>query len=200
MKTRLDQLTLQQLIDLSCGDGSVLLDAGDKPDSQTMTAAAAAVMAEYKAVAAPAQAKMDMAEAEQSSKLKMKERCANICLLLCSLGRCDMAREVLVELDIPVRLLDTDEAVKARSQAVLDEARFELGRIEEQESARGKKADTPDRLRKTWLAEVAYVMSVLRMPIDPPHINAAVYANLVRQSTERMKQLAKMPPMARMFM
>ena len=200
MKTRLDQLTLQQLIDLSCGDGSVLLSEGEKPDNLMMNAAAASIMAEYKAVSAPAQAKMDMAEAEQTSKLKMKERCANICLLLCSQGRCDMVREVLVELDIPERLLDTDGAVKTRSQAVLDEARFELGRIEEQERARGKKTETPDRLRKTWLAEVAYVMSVLKMPVDPPRINAAIYANLVRQSAERMKQLSKMPPMARMFM
>ena len=50
------------------------------------------------------------------------------------------------------------------------------------------------------MSEVAYVMSVFKMSIDPRSTNAAIYANLVRQSAERMRQLAKMPPMARMLM
>lgn len=199
MKQRLDQLTLQQLIDLSCGDGSVLLDKGEKAGEAEMLKTAAAIMAEYKAVASPSQAKMDMLEREQVSKLRMKEKCANICLLLCSQERYDMAREVLVELDVPEDLLQYDEAVRVRSQAILDEARFELGRISEREKGQSEKRQQGD-LRKTWLSEVAFVMSQLKMAIDMNTLNAAVYANLVHQAVERTKALAKMPPMAKMFM
>lgn len=199
MKKRLDQLTLQQLIDLSCGDGSVLLDKGEKAGEAEMLKTAAAIMAEYKAVASPSQAKMDMLEREQVSKLRMKEKCANICLLLCSQERYDMAREVLVELDVPEDLLQYDEAVRVRSQAILDEARFELGRISEREKGQSEKRQQGD-LRKTWLSEVAFVMSQLKMAIDMNTLNAAVYANLVHQAVERTKALAKMPPMAKMFM
>lgn len=199
MKQRLDQLTLQQLIDLSCGDGSVLLDKGEKAGEAEMLKAAAAIMAEYKAIASPSQAKMDMLEREQVSKLRMKEKCANICLLLCSQERYDMAREVLVELDVPEDLLQYDEAVRVRSQAILDEARFELGRISEREKGQSEKRQHGD-LRKTWLSEVAFVMSQLKMAIDMNTLNAAVYANLVHQAVERTKALAKMPPMAKMFM
>lgn len=199
MKKRLDQLTLQQLIDLSCGDGSVLLDEGEKVGEVEMLKAAASIMAEYKAVASPAQAKMDMLEREQASKLRMKEKCANICLLLCSQNRHDMAREVLAELDVPDHLLVSDDAVRVRSQAILDEARYELGRIAERDDGKDGKRQKGD-LRKTWLSEVAFVMSQLKMAIDMNTLNAAVYANLVHQSVERTKAMAKMPPMARMFM
>lgn len=198
MKRRLDQLTLQQLIDLSCGDGSVLLDKGEKAGEAEMLKAAASIMAEYKSVASPSQAKMDMLEREQVSKLRMKEKCANICLLLCSQNRHDMAREVLAELDMPENLLREDDAVRVRSQAILDEARYELGRIAERENGHGGKRKGD--LRKTWLSEVAFVMSQLKVSIDMNSLNAAVYANLVHQSVERVKAVAKMPPMARMFM
>ncbi len=197
MKQRLDQLTLQQLIDLSCGDGSVLLDKGEKAGEAEMLKAAAAIMAEYKAIASPSKAKMDMLEREQKSKLLMKEKCASICLLLCSQNRHDMAREVLAELDVPENLIREDESVRVRSQAILDEARYELRRIaESDDNDKSSKGD----LRKTWLSEVAFVMSQLKMAIDMSTLNAAVYANLVHQAVARTKAMAKMPPMARMFM
>lgn len=61
-------------------------------------------------------------------------------------------------------------------------------------------AESESKLRKSWYGEVAYVMSSMKMSVDPPHVNAAIYANLVRQAVERNKQLAKMPPMAGMLL
>ena len=62
------------------------------------------------------------------------------------------------------------------------------------------KQQSPDEKRKAWFGEIAFVMSTLKMSIDPATTNAAVFANLVRQAVERNKQLAKMPPMMSMFM
>lgn len=201
MKTRLDQLTLHNLIELSCGDSSVLLDKDEAPTENVKLACAQQIMSEYKELATPTQAKMDMIEAEEQQKLRMKEKCLHICLALISQERSDMAKDVLLELDVNENLLKSEEAIKSRCNAMLDEVKYEIKRLPELAEERGqKKQQTVTEIRKAWFGEIAFVMSTLKMSIDPATTNAAVYANLVRQAVERNKQLAKMPPMMSMFM
>lgn len=201
MKTRLDQLTLHDLIELSCGDSSVLLDKDETPTENVKLACAQQIMSEYKELATPTQAKMDMIEAEEQQKLRMKEKCLHICLALISQERSDMAKDVLLELDVNENLLKSEEAIKSRCNAMLDEVKYEIRRLAELAEERGqKKQQTVTDIRKAWFGEIAFVMSTLKMSIDPATTNAAVYANLVRQAVERNKQLAKMPPMMSMFM
>lgn len=200
MKTRLDQLTLHDLIELSCGDPSVLLDNDETPTETVKLACAQQIMSEYKELATPTQAKMDMIEAEEQQKLLMKEKCLNICLALISQQRSDMAKDVLLELDVNENLLKSEEAVKSRCKAMLDEVKYEIKRLEELAEERGqKKKQTASDMRKSWFGEIAFVMSTLKMSIDPATTNAAVYANLVRQAGERSKALSKMPIMAGML-
>lgn len=201
MKTRLDQLTLHNLIELSCGDSSVLLDKDETPTENVKLACAQQIMSEYKELATPTQAKMDMIEAEEQQKLRMKEKCLHICLAIISQERSDMAKDVLLELDVNENLLKSEEAIKSRCNAMLDEVKYEIKRLAELAEERGqKKQQTVTEIRKAWFGEIAFVMSTLKMSIDPATTNAAVYANLVRQAVERNKQLAKMPPMMSMFM
>lgn len=201
MKTRLDQLTLHNLIELSCGDSSVLLDKDETTTENVKLACAQQIMSEYKELATPTQAKMDMIEAEEQQKLRMKEKCLHICLALISQERSDMAKDVLLELDVNENLLKSEEAIKSRCNAMLDEVKYEIKRLAELAEERGqKKQQTVTEIRKAWFGEIAFVMSTLKMSIDPATTNAAVYANLVRQAVERNKQLAKMPPMMSMFM
>lgn len=201
MKTRLDQLTLHDLIELSCGDSSVLLDKDETPTETVKLACAQQIMSEYKELATPTQAKMDMIEAEEQQKLLMKEKCLHICLALISQERSDMAKDVLLELDVNENLLKSEDAIKSRCNAMLDEVKYEIKRLAEIAEERGqKKKQTATDMRKAWFGEIAFVMSTLKMSIDPGTTNAAVYANLVRQAVERNKQLAKMPPMMSMFM
>lgn len=198
MKERLDQLTLQQLIELSCGDYTVLAEGDELPMESDLLPRAASILGEYKSIALPAQAKMDLMKGEKFSKLRMKEKCARICIMLCESGRADMAREVLVLLNVSPGHMETDSAVLAQCQAILGEVKYEADRLEKQDGA--KSAPSPEQTRREWLSEVASVMGVFRMNIDPAHTNAAIYANLVRQAVERTKAMSKMPPMARMFM
>ena len=201
MKTRLDQLTLHNLIELSCGDSSVLLDKDEAPTENVKLACAQQIMSEYKELATPTQAKMDMIEAEEQQKMRMKEKCLHICLALISQERSDMAKDVLLELDVNENLLKSEEAIKSRCNAMLDEVKYEIKRLAELAEERGqKKQQTVTEIRKAWFGEIAFVISTLKMSIDPATTNAAVYANLVRQAVERNKQLAKMPPMMSMFM
>lgn len=201
MKTRLDQLTLRELIELSCGDSSVLLDKGETPNEQVKIAFARQILAEYKELASPNQAKKDMIEAEELTKLRMKDKCLRICLALCSQERPDMARDVLLELDVKPNLIDTDEKVQPRCKAMLADVEYEIKRIEElNEEDASKKVAKPEDARKTWYSEIAFVMSMLKMSIDPASVNAAIYANLVHAATERSRAMAKMPASMGLFM
>ena len=201
MKTRLDQLTLQNLIDLSCGDTKVLLEGDETPAEKVIISCIKQIMSEYKELATPTQAKIEMVEQESLTKLKMKEKCIRICLALISQLHMDMARDVLIELGVSEQFLTTDKDITIRCKAMLDEVMFEIKRVQEQEEESGKKKKlSPEELRKSWYSEIAFVMSVFKMSIDPMTINAAIYANLVRQSVERSKALAKMPPMAGLIM
>ena len=201
MIERLDQLTLQNLIDLSCGDRSVLLVGDEKPTEEEMIERAARLLDEYKSLASPSQAKIDMLEAEELLKLRMKEKCLRLCFALCSQDRPDMAKIVLIDLDVNEDLITTDEKVQTRCKAMLDEVVYEIKRHEElsQEKVTKKVTKTED-VRKSWYSEIAFVMSMLKTSIDPATLNAAIYANLVHSASERSKALAKMPPSMGMFL
>lgn len=200
MIERLDQLTLQQLIDLSCGDKSVLIHGDEKPEEMELSNRASSIMSEYKTIASPVQSKIEMSEKEKLSKLGIKSRCASICMYLCSQGRADLARQVLVEINVDADSLKTDEDIIRHCQSILGEVEFEVGRIaERKEKRKGSGMRSPDATRRSWYSEIASVMSVFRMSIDL-NTNAAIYANLVHQAVERNKAMAKMPPIAGMFM
>lgn len=201
MIERLDQLTLQNLIDLSCGDRSVLLVGDEKPDEADIMERAGKILDEYKSMASPNQAKMDMIEAEEMTKFRMKEKCLRICMALCSQMRPDMARDVLLELDVSAHLIDTDDKVRTRCKAMLDEVVYEIKRHEELSQEKvTKKVTRMQDIRKSWYSEIAFVMSMLKMSIDPATVNAAIYANLVNAASERSRAMAKMPPSMGMFL
>lgn len=201
MKTRLDELTLHDLIELTCGNSSVLLQEGETPVESVKIACARQIMTEYKEIASPNQAKINMIEGEETTKLHMKEKCARICIMLCLQGHFDMAKEVLLELAVSKEHLTTNEEITSRCRAILNETIYEINRIEELRKEKGEdKEKQPNEIRKSWFSEIAYVMSVFKMNIDPKTTNAAIYANLVRQAGERAKAMAKMPPMMGMFM
>lgn len=201
MIERLDQLTLQNLIDLSCGDRSVLLVGDEKPDEADIMERAGKILDEYKSMASPSQAKMDMIEAEEMTKFRMKEKCLRICMALCSQDRPDMARDVLLELDVSAHLIDTDDKVRTRCKAMLDEVVYEIKRHEELSQEKvTKKVTRMQDIRKSWYSEIAFVMSMLKMSVDPATINAAIYANLVNSASERSRAMAKMPPSLGLFM
>ncbi|MGX8696137.1 MAG: hypothetical protein ACSW8D_07130 [Prevotella sp.] len=199
MKTRLDQLTLKELIELSCGDYTVLCENDELLVDSDVLPKVKAILSEYKSIASPTQARVELMDSEKLSKFQMKEKCARICILLCAHGRHDLAREVLLQLGIEERHIASDEAVMERCQAIIGEVKYETERIAERK-AKKVKSRSAEQTRREWYGEIASVMGVFHMNIDPSHTNAAIYANLVHQAVERSKAIAKMPPSARMFM
>lgn len=199
MKERLEQLTLKELIELSCGDYTVLCEHDELLIESEVLPKVRAILSEYKSIASPTQARVELMDSEKLPKFQMKEKCARICILLCVHGRYDLARDVLIQLGIEEQHIATNEAIMARCQAIIGEVKYETERLAERK-AKSRASRSPEQTRREWYSEIASVMSVFRMNIDPEHTNAAIYANLVHQAVARSKAIAKMPPMARMFM
>ena len=76
MKERLDQLTLKDLIEISCGEFAVLAVGDEEPTLDGFRRAAVRIIAEYKSIASPAQYRMDVSAAEKLAKLRLPWRCA----------------------------------------------------------------------------------------------------------------------------
>ena len=199
MKQRLDQLTLQELIELSCGDASVLNEHDEVPAVEETVKAASRILGEYKSIASPAQARMDLSEKEKLAKLAIKEKCARIAMALCQSGKTEDARTILMDLGVSSGHLKTETDIIARCQAIIGEADYERQRIAEHNAKRTEKQKSEEEVRHSWYAEIASVMSILKVPVEM-RINACVYANLVHQAVERNKAMAKMPSMAGMLM
>lgn len=199
MKQRLDQLTLQDLIEISCGELSVIAEGDEIPTLEESHGAAVKIIAEYKSIASPVQYRMDVSDAEKLAKLRMREKCARIAMALCRSENLDLARGVLVEYGIDAEFLKDKDSILARCQTIIGEVEYERQRIEDYNAKRKSKTQSPDQVRRSWYSEIAGVMSSLKVPIDM-RTNAAIYANLVHQAVERSKAIAKMPRSARLFM
>lgn len=199
MIQRLDQLSLQKFIELSCGDISVLKEHDDE-NEKDLASKAVELVGEYKAIASPSKAKIEMLDSEQEQKLLMKEKCTRILLALCMSGHIDFALEILAELDVDVSKLDTPDKVIKKCTAMNNDAKYELELLVERKRDENVKPKDAATARKEWHGEIAWVMSVFKMSIDINTVNAAIYANLVQQAVQRKKRLAKMPPLMRGMM
>lgn len=105
-----------------------------------------------------------------------------ICQALVSLGFYDDVRQVLGQLNVDTRNM-SDEQVISKIDYLLHSAIFEQKRNEERRSEehKGSKA-TPEQIRSSFDAEIAFLMTFFKMSIDSRVINAAVYANIVHQA------------------
>jgi len=196
MIERLDQLMLKDFIEMSCGNPKVLLEKHEVADDKKLLKVASELIDEYKSIATPTKAKVDLIDAEDGQKLLMKEKCARILVMLCKQGHHNMTLEVLEELEIDTDKLTTPELIENRCESLLNEAKYDLERFNEQQKGK-EKGGVPDekKVRNSWSREIASVMATLRMSIDPATTSAAIYANLVRQAAERVKAMSKVPAM-----
>lgn len=192
MIERLDQLTLAQFIDLACGNPWVLNPDKQAVEQEKLVSVCNRLLMEFRSIAMPEKAKMEMYSQEDKHKLLMKEKCTRVLILLCMQGHHEDAKEVLADLDVDTAPLDTPQKVEKKCRAMLNDALYEIERLEE-ESDEDVNEKNSDEVRKAWYKEIAWVMSVFKMSIDVNTVNAAIYANLVQQAVQRMKQLSKMP-------
>lgn len=180
MKSRLNEITLAQFIELLCGNYFVLSD-GDEVKESELQERARSLIASYRFIADKPGMRALIADKEESVKSKMKVFFLRICNMLVLQEEFSDVRLLLSMIDEDVSGIDND-TLHDKVAELLRYATFEQQRDEEVHnmSERGDKT-SPDNIRSYYDAEIAFIMTYVKMNIDMHQINAAVYANIVNQ-------------------
>lgn len=181
MIERLNQLSLSQFIELSCGDNSTLLVAGESITNEILKSRAAELMIEYKTIVNPSSMKTLLVVKEETTKECVNVLILRICQALIALNAYGDVRDVLATLSVDSKSMP-DEQVKSRVEAMLHSALFLQKRNSEMRSSETKENPTPDQIRSSFYSEIAFMMTYFKMNIDVHMINVAVYANIVHQA------------------
>lgn len=181
MIERLNQITLNDFIELSCGNYACLLSGRGSVSESMLKEMASKLIIEYRSIVNPSGMQAMIMDKEDMVKERAKLLSLRICQTLVSLGFYDDVRQVLGQLNVDIRDM-SDEQVISKLDYLLHSAIFEQKRNEERRSEehKGSKA-TPEQIRSSFDAEIAFLMTFFKMSIDSRVINAAVYANIVHQ-------------------
>ena len=182
MIERLNQITLNDFIELSCGNYACLLSGRGSVSESMLKEMASKLIIEYRSIVNPSGMQAMIMDKEDMLKDRSKLLRLCICQTLVSLGFYDDVRQVLGQLNVDIRDM-SDEQVISKLDYLLHSAIFEQKRNEERRSEehKGSKA-TPEQIRSSFDAEIAFLMTFFKMSIDSRVINAAVYANIVHQA------------------
>ena len=173
---------MNDFIELSCGNYACLLSDREFVSESTLKEIASKLLIEYRSIVNPSNMKAMVMDKEDMLKERAKLLSLRICQTLVSLGFYDDVRQVLEQLNVDSRNM-SDEQVTSKIDYLFHSAIFEQKRNEERRSEehKGNKV-TPEQIRSSFDAEIAFLMTFFKMSIDSRVINAAVYANIVHQA------------------
>lgn len=182
MIERLNQISLNDFIELSCGSYNCLLFDGEAATEEELKERATKLIVNYRNIVNPSGMKAMLLDKEDIVKERAKLLSLRICQTLVSINCYDDVREILLLFGVDARGMN-DELVKNKLENLLHTAIFEQKRNKErrQEDNKGDKA-TPEQIRSSFDSEIAFLMTYFKMNIDFRIINAAVYANIVHQA------------------
>ena len=191
MKTRLNQLSMAEFIDLHCGECSVLLENAEHISEEELRKRASDLIFEYRNIVDPVGVKKTLMEYEEKLKENTKIVFFQVCKKLVSMNAIDEVKEVLMMYGINLTSAN-DEKVSQRVEQELNTAFHTKERNDaSRENDEEENLDTPDKIRASYDAEIACLMGFYKMSIDIRNISAAVYANLLTQAVKSMQEIKK---------
>lgn len=182
MKTRLNEISLAQFIELLCGNYDALLEDGEQVNPEELERCGHSLIASYRFIADKSGMRALLVNKEEAVKCKMKVFFLRICTILAMQQAFDDIRSLLAMIDEDVSGV-SDNNLKDRVADLLRYATFEQHRNEEinADPEKTKEKSSPDDIRSYYDSEIAFIMTYVKMHIDMHQINAAVYANVVNQ-------------------
>lgn len=182
MIERLNQISLSDFIELSCGYYNCLLCDGETVSEEELKERATKLIVDYRNIVNPSGMKALILDKEDLVKERARLLCLRICQNLISINCYDDVREVLKLFDIDTRNM-SEERLMSKIDNMIRTAIFEQKRNEERRKEAGKSNKaTPEQIRSSFDTEIAFLMTYFKMNIDPRIINASVYANIVHQA------------------
>lgn len=135
---------------------------------------------EYKKITNPSGLKSVLVDREDMIKERARVLLFKVCISLIAIDAYDDVRETLALLSYDTKSM-SDEQVKSKVEELLRSALFEQKRSDDMRSDEKKEKATPEQIRSSFDAEIAFLMTFFKMNIDVRNISAAVYANIVHR-------------------
>lgn len=182
MIERLNQISLSDFIELSCGNYNCLLSDSESVSDDELKKIASKLITDYRNISNPTAMKALIIEKEDLVKEQSKLLSLRICQTLISINCYEDVRDILALLDIDIRRMN-NEQLQSKIDYMIHSALFMLKRNNEirQEEYKVTKS-TPEEIRSSFDSEIAFLMTFFKMNIDVYKTNAAVYANIVHQA------------------
>mgnify|MGYP000749507527 CR=1 FL=1 len=111
MIERLNQITLNDFIELSCGNYACLLSGREFVSESTLKEIASKLLIEYRSIVNPSNMKVMVMDKEDMLKERAKLLSLRICQALVSLGFYDDARQVLGQLNVDPQNMSDEQVI-----------------------------------------------------------------------------------------
>ena len=183
MKTKLEQLTVSQFVDLLCGNMNVLREHREMVKQSKLMTAMRNIVYEYKEISDKAGARHYLASIDEYVKAKIMFTVMSMCQYLVDIEQYDSARQIMESADIAT------DGMSGRRLAVEIKSRLERAKkiVEEAEEERHQEGLDPDAIRRSFDEQTASMMAYFKFQIDPDVMKATVYAHLVARQNRELK-------------
>lgn len=182
MIERLNQISLSDFIDISCGEYLCLLSENESKSEEELKERAQKLIIDYRNITNSSGVKALILDKEDIMKERTRLLLLRICQTLIAVCSFDEVREVLMQMEVNAHNMD-NEQLKSKLDYMLHIAIFEQKRNEERRiEEHSEKKATPEQIRSSFDSEIAFLMTYFKMNIDAHAVSAAVYANIVHQA------------------
>ena len=189
MIKHLQELTMAQFVDLSCGDTSVLLSKKEIVSPEKVAKAVKNIIFEYRSIADEASAKSYLTFTKDLIKAKATVILFKMCHNLVTINEHDRAREVMIVYGINASSM-SDQRVTAEVTSRLERAKSTVAKLEkDNETANIELSE----MRSSFDTQTAALMAYFKFQIDISTMRAPLYAHLVARYNREVKaQLSAM--------
>ena len=187
MKTRLDQLTTAEFIDLVCGNKDVILGKHEIPNPYKLTIALRNIVMEYRSIADPGGNATYLQRVDAIIKSRIAVTVYSMCQNLVLLGQLERTREVLIAAGLPAegwndKRIESEVHIQPqKSKRAFDEADKDDDNSEEEK----------ENIRNAFNGMIAAMMAHFKFQIDVVKMMAPVFAHLVARYHAEMKAMKK---------
>lgn len=182
MKTRLEQLTVSELVELLSGNHEVLAGKHEMMTEEKSASVIRSIIYEYREIADPAGAKSFLTQTEEQTRTRYEVLLYTMCGNLLTLRRFEDVREILEIAGINASRMN-ESRLKAEVETRTSRANRKLKEYQE-ENPDDMKADD---IRKMFDTQTAYLMTHFKFQIDTETMKASVYAHLVARYNAEIK-------------
>lgn len=186
MKTRLDELTAAEFIDLVCGDPKVLYHRYELVSEYKVTIAMRNIVMEYRSIADPGGNAAYLRHVDDYLKARLETALYSMCKVLSAMEKYEAVRQILTSAGHPAGKWD-DRRLENETHIRLEKSKRALSDLEKEDAAEEGK----ENIRSSFDTLIASLMAHFKFQIDTATMMAPIFAHLVARHNAEIKAMHK---------